>query len=259
MKDIPITIGIVTFKERKELVKKLITDIRSLEGEQFDLLLMVNGNNEEEMDDEYRSEMLDFCSTVKRCYPYFYPEFKSLSKLWNNCVVFSKTNYNFIICDDVFYKSPDVLTHIRSHINKTQEEFFKINNQFSFFVVTKEMLHRVGYFDERLIAHGNEDGDIIYRYQDLLKKNFPSVRISGLENGACYDLQSNLVDYTHRKPTVNLKIMIQKYETGTGGMEVMTAQLKKRWPDEKQYPYEMFIWKNKHNIRNFTSIETPHE
>ena len=121
------------------------------------------------------------------------------------------------------------------------------------------MLHRVGYFDERLIAHGNEDGDIIYRYQDLLKKNFPSVRISGLENGACYDLQSNLVDYTHRKPTVNLKIMIQKYETGTGGMEVMTAQLKKRWPDEKQYPYEMFIWKNKHNIRNFTSIETPHE
>jgi len=41
MKDIPVTIGIVTFKERKELVKKLITDIRSLEGEQFDLFLLV--------------------------------------------------------------------------------------------------------------------------------------------------------------------------------------------------------------------------
>ena len=52
MKDIPITVSIVTFKERRELVKKLITNIRSLAGEGFELLLMVNGNNEEEMDDE---------------------------------------------------------------------------------------------------------------------------------------------------------------------------------------------------------------
>ena len=259
MENIPFTISIVTFKERKELVKKLITDIRALEGDECDLLLMVNGNNEEEMDDEYRTDMLKFCSTIKKCYPYFFPEFKGLSKLWNSSVVFSKTNYNFIICDDVSYKSPHILTRIKSHINATSEEFFKINNEFSHFVVTKETLHRVGYFDERLLAHGEEDGDIIYRYQDLIKKDFPSVSIPGLSNGARYDLQNKLTDYTHNKPTVNKKIYNQKYLTAPDGMDVMTAKLKKLWLDKKQYPYEMFIWKNKHNIRNFSNIEIPHE
>lgn len=259
MHDIPITISIVTFKDRFELVKELIQNIRSFEGSGFDILLSINGNNEEETSEDYRSEILNFCAQTKRCYPFFYPEFKSLCKLWNQSVISSRTDYNFIICDDVSYLKANILNQIKNCIAATGEQFFKINNEFSHFVVTKKALHEVGYFDERFIAHGEEDGDMIYRYQDLYKKSFPDIYVAGLQNLACYDLQSANVDYIDRKPTVNKKIHNKKYEITSDGVEVMTSKIKKIWKDEKQYPYEMFVLKNKHNIKQFTDLDISYD
>ena len=94
-----ISIGIVTFRERKHLVEELIKQIRKYTPDTVDILLAVNGNNEELMPESYRQEMLDLSKQYKNIYPVFCPEFKSLSKLWNTLVIFSKTKYNFIICD----------------------------------------------------------------------------------------------------------------------------------------------------------------
>ena len=54
-----ISIGIVTFRERKHLVEELIKQIRKYTPDTVDILLAVNGNNEELMPESYRQEMLD--------------------------------------------------------------------------------------------------------------------------------------------------------------------------------------------------------
>ena len=261
MSDIPITIGIVTFKERKEIVQKLIKNIRLHEGDDFDILLMINGNNEEEVDNDYRTDMLTFCSNIKKCYPFFFPEFKSLSKLWNNIVIFSKTEYNFIICDDVIYNNHNILKTVKKVIDETKLEMFKINNEFSHFVLTKNILHKIGYFDERLLAYGEEDADMIYRYQDYTKKGFANVNIAGIYNGARYDLKNKFTEnHIHNKPTVNRKIAELKYKNDQNGMSIMGGSpIKNQWQDTQQYPYELFVLKNKHNIKKFTSLDLSYE
>ena len=261
MDNIPISIGIVTFKERKEIVQKLIKDIRLHEGDDFDILLMINGNNEEEMDDDYRTEMLTFCSNIKKCYPFFFPEFKSLSKLWNNIVIFSKTEYNFIICDDVIYNNPNILKIIKKIIDETKTEMFKINNEFSHFVLTKNILHKIGYFDERLLAYGEEDADMIYRYQEYTKQGFANVSLPGIYNGARYDLKNkHSENHIHNKPIVNRKIAELMYKEDQNGMSIMGGPLiKKQWENIQQYPYELFINKNKHNIKKFTTLDISYE
>ena len=57
-----ITIGIVTFRQRANLIKELINQIRTHVPDEVNVVLAINGNNEEDMPDSYRKEMLELCS-----------------------------------------------------------------------------------------------------------------------------------------------------------------------------------------------------
>jgi hypothetical protein len=256
-----ISIGITTFKERCDLVKTLIKNIRDYHGNDVDIILMVNGNNEEHMDDDYRKDMLLSCANIKNCYPFIYPEFKSLSKMWNNIVIFSNTEYNMILNDDVVYKNCEILNIIDNYINNTNEELFTINYSFSHFIITKNILHKLGYFDERLLAFGEEDGDIVHRYIEMFQSNMGNINISEIFNGANFDLLSpNLETHYVNKPRINRKIAEMKYISDTNGIKGMSPiPLKRVWDDYQQYPYEMFIKNNKQNIKNFKNVNINYE
>jgi len=252
-----ISIGIVTFRQRAHLIKELVKQIRGYVPESVDILLAVNGNNEEEMPEEYRQEMLDLCKQFSNVYPIFCPEFKSLCKLWNTLVIFSKTEYNFIICDDVDFTNSEIIKSVQSIISTTQSEFFKINNQFSHFVLTKTMLHTLGYFDERLVGFGEEDGDIIHRYIEMFDKNMDNFYIEGISNKGSYELRNdNIETHIDNKPLFNRKFIQKKYIPGEGGIFGMSPiALVRAMEDYQQYPYESFVRKNKHNIAKYTKIE----
>ena len=60
-----ITIGIVTFRERKSLIQDLMEKLRKSFPESVDIILAINGNNEEIMDENYRQEMLNLAKLYK--------------------------------------------------------------------------------------------------------------------------------------------------------------------------------------------------
>ena len=67
-----LSICIVTFKERANDIKRLISQIRSdNNSDGVDILLAINGNNNELMEDEYRRDMLQLCHDTHNCYPIF--------------------------------------------------------------------------------------------------------------------------------------------------------------------------------------------
>ena len=253
-----LSIGIVTFKERKELIKELVRRIRLTVPETIDIILAINGNNEEEMPDDYRTEMLDLAKQYKNIYPIFCPEFKGLSKLWNNLIIFSKTEYNLIICDDVVWANPNIYNDVINHIEKTKQEFFTIHGGFSHFVCTKSILHKIGYFDERLCGFGEEDADMHWRHIKTVGHQIPKLFIDGIYNNAAYDLKNEKIE-THQdnKPRFNRElacILYKQNDVDGFTTPLCPFPIKKIIPDIQQYPYETFITNNKHNIAKFEKV-----
>ena len=251
-----ISVLIVTFKERFLYVKDLIEKIRSSSGDNFDILVAVNGNNDELVDERYRTDILELCKATPRCYPIICPEFKSLPKLWNTLVLFSRTEYNFIICDDVEYGNAQTLDIIEKYIADTKEEFFTINGGFSFFVLTKNMLHKLNYFDERLCGYGEEDGDIIHSFILQEQRVLPSLTINGIFNKALYNIKNKHIDaHIDNKPRFNREFSCIKYKEDPAGICGMNpVPIKRVIESKQQYPYEIFVQKNKHNIKHFNKI-----
>jgi len=251
-----ISISIVTFRQRAHLIKKLIHQIRTHVPDNVDILLAINGNNEELMPEDYRQEMLDLCKHYVNIYPVFCTEYKSLSKLWNTLTIFSNTEYNFIICDDVVYDNPHTLDIIKEYINQTNSGFFTINNQFSHFVVSKVLLHQLGYFDERFIGHGEEDGDMVHRYIEVFGNRMPNIQVQGLYNLASYELRNEKIEnHIDNKPRFNREFALLKYRPDNNGIKGMSPiPVSKVIDDYQQYPHELFVLNNKHNIAKFDKV-----
>lgn len=250
-----ITVGIVTWIKRKDLIGELVQNIRKYSGNDVDIIMAVNAEIGEDFNDEYRKYILQLCSDTKNCYPIFCTEFKSLPKLWNTIVIFSKTNYNLILSDDVAY-SGNVVGDVNNIIDQTGSEFFTLNHQFAHFVVTKERLHTLGYFDERLITYGEEDGDMVHRHIELFGSRMDDFFVSSLQHNARYtDVQKNTEIHIHNKPLVNKKIREVKYNPAPNGIKGMWDEpMVKVWEDYQQYPYEKFVLNNKHNVLKFDKI-----
>lgn len=255
---INMSVCLVTFKERYELIKSLIPRIREVIPENVDIILAVNGNFEESMPDSYRSDMLRLSIENKNVYPIFCPDFMSLSKLWNTLVLFSKTEYNFVMTDDLVISNPNVYKIVSEFAEQTKEEFFTINNGFSHFVATKSFLHQIGYFDERLLAYGEEDGDLVHRYIKMFNRNVPTLAIDGFYNGAAYHLKMQHTDnHIDNKPTINREVAKIKYTddpAGICGMNPTPISQTGILEDYQQYPYEEFVRKNRFNIKRFEKV-----
>lgn len=254
-----LTVAITTFQKRLPLVKQLITNIRK--SCDNDIVLVVNADNEKNMDESYRQDLLLFCSNIPNCYPICCPEFKSLPKMWNTAVIFSKTEHILLLNDDVEYTNPNAISDIEGVINNHGINCFRINFSYSHFVISKTILHTIGYFDERLCAHGEEDGDFVLRYIEYYGKQVPDITISGIINTAAYDLVGGDFE-THdgNKPKFNREFILTKWIDDPAGIKGMgVSPVKRAIDDYQQYPYEMFVRNNKHNISKFQTITMSYE
>jgi hypothetical protein len=250
------TICITTFEAREKLATDFIKYI-SEHAPEYNILVAVNGNNENKVNEEYRKKFLSFCSNIPNCFPIFCPEFKSLAKLWNTLVIFSDTEHNLICNDDISITNPITFKNIQNVLDNTSHEFFTINGSFSHFVITKSILHELNYFDERLIAFGEEDGDMVYQYISKYKKQIPVFKIDGFHNVHAYSQSDpNLEVHIDNKPKFNREFISLKYTHDKDGIYGMSPiPVKQIIGNIQQYPYEMFNIKNRHNIKKYTNID----
>ncbi len=71
---------------------------------------------------------------------------------------------------------------------------FKINGSFSHYVISKQEHIDVGFFDERLLGLGEEDGDFFWRYHEKFGREIPSVSLPSIDN-----IQSDIADTGYTK------------------------------------------------------------
>jgi hypothetical protein len=243
-------IGITTFSLRYDFLKNLVKSIRDF-GIENNILICINGEKNSDFSDEYRQKVLNLCLSYKNVFPIFFIETRGLSKMWNTLIVHSTSENLLMLNDDINISSTNIFEVVDTHINSP--EYFglsMINNTFSFFVVNKKFIDRLGYFDERLIGFGEEDGDIMYRLKKQTGKNVLRINAIGLENIVSdirhEHIKSGVGKYSH----FNRDFIFNKKYSCSGDIYYFPEgiECEQRLNDLNQYPYELFFQENKEKL-----------
>jgi hypothetical protein len=226
----------------------LIKSIK-LERPEMEIVVMANGSCRAAFNEDYRSALLAFLATQRNCFPTVFPNFQSLAKMWNRGILTASSEQVLVLNDDLH-----IATGVQDGFFDRLEEVlqngpgtFKINESFSHFVISKKELIEVGYFDERLLGLGEEDGDFYWRYHEKFGRELPSVALPHIDN-ICSDVADDgYVKGIRTAAKFNREyIKNAKYrEVLIGGYRGMfDKRVKKLIPDERQYPYEAFYREN---------------
>jgi hypothetical protein len=245
-------IGITTFSLRFDFLNDLVNKIRELEVNNR-IFICVNGEKNAEFDNDYRRKVLDLCSKHDNVFPIFFVETRGLSKLWNTIIVHSYSENILVLNDDIDLRTRELFDSVDRHISSPEYTgLSKVNGTFSFYLVNKTYIDNLGYFDERLLGFGEEDGDITYR---IIAKN--NIHISEISAGGVTNIISH-IRHEHVKPGMGKYsyfnrdfIFNKKYKCGnsTSGISGMFGiDCDQMIEDVKLYPYESFFRENKKDL-----------
>ena len=173
------TIGIVTYVDRyslffKPLIKNLVKIFPDTE-----FTIAINGYYDQGIQKKYLTEIKAYLSNFINVKIVDFMEPQSLSKLWN-LVIINSTSEKVLIFNDDILISPSFRRHLeRSDVLKS--DIGIINSSWSHFIISNKIVLKIGWFDERFPAVGNEDQDYECRLvmNDLLLSEH---QIKGLKN-----------------------------------------------------------------------------
>lgn len=249
-----LSIGITTFEHRfKEYFVPLLASIRKF-NPNVEIIVSINGEHNTPFNEDYRKEILTFLASQNQVFPIFFPQFRGVSKLWNTLVNHASNKNILILNDDIAITDPNFSRIINGCIKKNRHKSFTINQSFSHFVVSREELDTIGYFDEKLLGIGEEDGDFVWRYMNQYGESLPNFDVDCFKNYA-----DKTSDYTPRHITChssskysrfNRSYMFnekyKKVDKGIQGMFDYPVELIN--PTTRQYPTEAFYRKNKNRL-----------
>lgn len=239
------SIAIMTFNGRFDsCFKNLIFKIKSMDSS-IEIIVGVNGNYKEEFDQNFRKNMLRFLSEYDNVFPIFFPKFRGCSKIWNTMFIHSSNDNILFLSDDVCITNDNLLRDVNSLIDNTT---FKLNNSFSHFVCNRKQIADYGWFDERLIGFGEEDGDMMYRFaergQNIQDKYVNGLWDVGMTTASNYEKGVGKYSKFNRD-----WIFTNKYVPDPNGIKCMFAEPHKRIADNVNlYPVESFYWENYNNL-----------
>jgi len=249
----PYSVVITTFDKRFEaFLVPLVAQIRA-QRPNLEIVVMINGPGKGVFDESYRANILSYLAKYPEVFPTMFPSFQSLAKLWNRGALTASHDRALILNDDLELRSENgvcFFDHLEDAL-ASQQGTFKINGSFSHFILDKRELIEVGFFDERLLGLGEEDGDFFWRFYKKYKKEIPSVDVGLIDN-----VQSDLADEGYTKGIRTASkfnrdfIQEKKYKTTLlGGYRGMfDKKVNQILEDEKQYPYELFYLDNKKDL-----------
>jgi len=244
------SIGIVTYVKRFEkYFKPLIKQIKYFRPN-IQINVCVNGEYKENFNEQYRKEILNFTSEYNNLFINIFPEFRSLSKLWNTCLINSSNNKCLLLNDDVTIADKLFFNNLEKVI-RVSNQSFKINGSWSHTFLIREEINEIGWFDERYLGVGEEDGDFEWRYQNKLQKPFLSVEISGIINHVeKEDCLKNIKIVNSKYSLFNKKFSELKYKESDDGKKYGIMDKKVLCVNEtkNQYPNEKFYWLNKEKL-----------
>ncbi len=155
------SIGVVTYINRyytyfKPNIESLIKNFPDKE-----IICIINGHPDKTKNISYLKEITSWLSTLENVKYITFEDHQSLAKCWNWILLMSSSQNNLFLNDDISVKR-EFRKDFEIHLSK-KRCFFAINNSFSHFVLNKDVVKKIGWFDERFLGVGQEDGDYLLR------------------------------------------------------------------------------------------------
>lgn len=249
-----ITIGITTFEGRFDrYFVPLLSRIRDWDNA-TEVVVVVNGEHNKDFDEDYRRRILEFILTKQTVYPIIFPVFRGLSKLWNTIIIHSTHDHILVLNDDIMIRKPNFMDKIKKALHRNEGRSFLINGSWSHFVVSREEIDKLGYFDERLLGIGEEDGDITWRYIHEFGRPIQSYSIKAFKNFAeetLLEKPTNIKYHSETKYSLfNRKFIYnQKYKSDPEGIKGMFDHaFSMSDPGPVQYQNERFFRTHKDEL-----------
>jgi hypothetical protein len=105
-------------------------------------------------------------------------EHQSLARGWNWLILMSTRPWVLILNDDIYFtlESRHTLENV-----PLSDDIFLLNSSFSHFLINKNTIRKVGWFDERFLGVGCEDHDYSFRLA-MHGINLPDKHVHGIQN-----------------------------------------------------------------------------
>lgn len=248
------SIGITTYEHRFEkFFKPLVNQIKALRPD-VEIIVTVNGEVDG-LSDDYRKSVLEFCASHKNVLPIVYPEFRSLCKLWNNILVNSSNHIVLVLNDDVGINDESFFTALEN-LDVSHPPLYKINGTWSHFLTDRRIINQLGWFDERFLCIGEEDGDMEWRLGKATgHKTFPAIEMPGIVNhvDSADNCLKGIAKANVKYSQFNLYFIHNvKYAIDNENGEqygINPRKLVCKNPTPPQYLTESFFWDNKHLLK----------
>lgn len=154
------SIGIVTYVNRfYTYFKPNVLNLLKYFPER-QIICIINGHPNKLKHLSYLKEITQWLSRKNIQYITF-DDHQSLARCWNWILLMSSFDNNLFLNDDILIKKNFRIDF--ENLLKKDFEFFAINNSFSHFLLNKSIVKKIGWFDERFLGIGEEDGDYIIR------------------------------------------------------------------------------------------------
>lgn len=203
-----------------------------------DIVLIVNGNLQEPRDSVKLQELLVAVSRFKAVLPLVLNKFYGCSFMWNRGIQNSNSQNILVLNDDVIFLGDNFSNELATKLEKmNQYGVLTLNRSWSHFLITKQCIQEVGWFDERLLGIGQEDGDFAFRYEAIKGIAVPNQNFQSLVN-VVDDSADDDVRKSDSKYSLYNQILIEhKYRDNLNGINGMYQSRKSKEIEEIElYP-----------------------
>lgn len=236
-------IVITTFEARQfAYCLPLVEAIRAADAAS-PVVVVINGNPGSRVNLAERARFVAELSKFHGVFPVSLREMTGLARMWNLGIQVAACDTCVVLNDDLIAEPRLLLPDLRRLVGQAAQSGVAIGNgSWSHFAITRQCIESVGWFDERLLGFGEEDGDYSWRYRRLRGAYPPSVRLDGLANVVSpirQDLARGSGKYSLANPVfISLKY---RFLPGQVGIELEPPP-EAKLPDMADYPGELFRW-----------------
>lgn len=249
------SIIVSTFESRyRKYAIPLLNQLRSCTD--AEIILIVNGNFQRGRNKRPTKWLLKKLRRIENISPVFLPDFAGCARMWNLGLLISNTEINFIFNDDVIVNSK-VLRREFSILSQKAEKLglTTINNSWSHFAISRECIDSVGWFDERLLGIGEEDGDYSWRYEKYFDRSVTAQQTLGVHNLIAESKDMSISTGQGKYSLFNRSLISLKYVESDNGITAMFGR-KMQNTFEELSPQRAFKWRAKNrNLLNEKNAE----
>jgi hypothetical protein len=186
------SIGIVTYVERFEKSFKQLAIELSKQFPDIEKNVILNGFPDTPKQLKYIKEATKFLNEIGFTRVLTFERHQALAKGWNLLVINSDAPKVLILNDDC-----EIKLNFRNEFEsqRGERDWLFLNQSFSHFLVSKSTIKTVGWFDERFLGIGHEDGDYARRCASIEYEYDVNIECPSLKN---LQIQETVVGYTTR-------------------------------------------------------------